>query len=706
MTAPILDVDGLSIDYRTPEGTLHAVRNLSFAIQAGEAVGFVGESGSGKSTVAYAVMRYLAPNARFVAGTVRFQGDDLLRLDPESLRMLRGRRIAMVYQDPDNALNPALTVGRQMTEGLVAHGDADSSQAHAVALERLDAVNIPDPAATMRKYPHQLSGGQKQRVVIAMALCGNPDLLILDEPTTALDVTTEAKILDLVEDLKQRIATAILYITHDLGVIARIADRVAVIYAGEIVETAGVAQLLASPRHPYTLGLLDCIPGVRTARNRRLPTIPGTLPDMRTPPDGCIFAERCGFAQARCREPGITLDEIGDGRQTACIRWSELDTLRREAGQPEEGPRVPADRGPGDRAPPAHPTLRLDGLTKYYGRSGGVARLLGVKGTPTRAVEGVSFDVRPGETVGLVGESGSGKTTIAETVVGLGRPTSGAITFKGEPIQGLPGGAGTYRRLARIVFQNPDSSLNPKKTIREILARPLKAFGIAKESQARETRLRELMGMVRLTPAYLDRFPGELSGGEKQRIAIARAFATEPELVVCDEPTSALDVSVQASVLNLLVDLQERYRTAYLFISHDLGVVRHIADRVVILYLGQVMEAGPTDAVFNPPHHPYTRALLASIPVPSLRQPAEGRVRLPGTVPSATAPPTGCPFHTRCPQKLGGVCETTEPPIRTDREHDIVCHIERADLSTPARADATAVPSAGSAFQDESTSGR
>ena len=683
MVETILKVDGLTLDYRTPEGPLQALRGLTFAIDAGEAVGIVGESGSGKSTLAYAVMRYLAPNAQFTSGTVQFKGDDLLALAATSLQQLRGRRIAMVYQDPDSALNPALTIGQQMTEGPIAHGDADGESAHKIALDRLAAVNIPDPAATMSKYPHQLSGGQKQRVVIAMALCGDPDLLILDEPTTALDVTTEAKILDLIEDLKDRIATAILYITHDLGVIARIADRVIVIYAGEIVETAGVDQLLGAPRHPYTWGLLDCIPGMRSHAGRRLPTIPGTLPDMKDPPTGCIFAPRCAFAQSRCQEPGVHLQSIGVGRETACIRWPEIDTLRAQetdnnvlAGAQPTSLRTGADD--------ATPILRLQELERHYGLATGLARWLGAGRQTTRAVDGVSLDVRPGETVGLVGESGSGKTTIAETVVGLGKPTGGSITFKGQPIDRPATTGEGYRRRTRIVFQNPDSSLNPKKTIREILARPLKAFKIAADASARETRLWDLMEMVSLTPAYLDRFPGELSGGEKQRIAIARAFATEPELVVCDEPTSALDVSVQASVLNLLVDLQERYGTAYLFISHDLGVVRHIADRVVILYLGQVMEAGPVEDVFNPPHHPYTRALLSSIPIPDPHQATSDKLRLPGTVPSATAPPAGCPFHTRCPQKVGQVCEATSPPARRAGEHEIACHIERSELwSTP-----------------------
>jgi peptide/nickel transport system ATP-binding protein len=679
MAEPILQVDGLTLDYRTPEGPLQALRGLTFAIHAGESLGIVGESGSGKSTLAYAVMRYLAPNARFTAGTVQFKGDDLLALAAAPLRRLRGRRIAMVYQDPDSALNPALTVGQQMTEGPIAHGDADGDTAHKIARDRLAAVNIPEPSATMRKYPHQLSGGQKQRVVIAMALCGDPDLLILDEPTTALDVTTEAKILDLIEDLKDRIATAILYITHDLGVIARIADRVAVIYAGEVVETAGVEQLLGAPRHPYTWGLLDCIPGMRSNAGRRLPTIPGTLPDMKSPPTGCIFAPRCAFAQPRCREPGIYLQSIGAGRKTACIRWSEIDALRAQG--PEANGRAGARpvRLPSG-TDETGPILRLQDLERHYGLATGFSRWLGAGRQPTRAVDGVSLDVRPGETVGLVGESGSGKTTIAETVVGLGKPTGGSITFKGQPIDRPAADGSGYRRRARIVFQNPDSSLNPKKTIREILARPLKAFKIAKNVSARETRLRELMEMVRLTPAYLDRFPGELSGGEKQRIAIARAFATEPELVVCDEPTSALDVSVQASVLNLLVDLQERYGTAYLFISHDLGVVRHIADRVVILYLGQVMEAGPVEDVFNPPHHPYTRALLSSIPIPDPHQAAGDKLRLPGTVPSAKAPPGGCPFHTRCPQKVGQVCEAESPPVRRAGDHEIACHIDRSEL--------------------------
>ena len=691
MADTVLDVQQLSLEYRTAEGSLQAIRDVSFFIQAGEALGIVGESGSGKSTIAYAIMRYLAPNAVTTGGAIRFRGEDLLRVSREEMRAIRGQRISMVYQDPENALNPALTVARQMTEALTAHDEVRQQAAYERSVERLREVNIPDPESSMAKYPHQLSGGQKQRVVIAMALCGEPDLLILDEPTTALDVTTEAKILDLIEDLKRRISTSILYITHDLGVIARVADRVAVTYAGEIVEVGTVASLLDTPRHPYTMGLLDCVPGLDSERKNYLPTIPGTLPDLKQPPPGCIFAPRCPYAIEDCTRSEISLQNVGDGHESACIRWRDLPARRAEqaaeldtaASGADSGAASGAASGTGPRLDKTGDgqVLELADLYKHYGRRGVVGRLIGRADGATRAVDGVSLTIGASETVALVGESGSGKTTIAETVIGLTEITAGGIAFKGQDIRTLGRQGDTYHRQVRIVFQNPDSSLNPKKRIRAILARPLRRFGIARTQAEIDERLHDLMDMVRLSPRYLDSYPAELSGGEKQRIAVARAFATEPELVVCDEPTSALDVSVQASILNLLIDLQARFGTSYLFISHDLSVVRHIADRVAILYLGQVMEVGDAEAVFTPPHHPYTRALLSSIPVARSTAPSIEAIRLPGSVPSAKTPPGGCPFHTRCPQKVGAICEQEPPPRRREGNHEIVCQIPRVELS-------------------------
>ena len=687
----VLRVAGLSVEYATSRGPVRAVRDVSFAIRRGETFGVVGESGSGKSTVAFAVMGYLSSNGQVTEGGIEYQGHDLLRMPRRQLDALRGARIAMVYQDPMSSLNPSITVGEQVVEALLAHERLSGEAARKRTLELFTAVNMPEPAAIFRRYPHQLSGGQQQRVLIAMALSCNPDLLIMDEPTTGLDVTTEAQILDLIASLKARFSSAILYISHNLGVIARISDRLGVMYAGQMVEQGPVRDVFRRQLHPYTAGLLECLPKLDFGRkSRSLTLIPGMIPDLTRLPRGCAFEPRCRHAQPRCGDESPSLVEVGAAHTSRCFFWRELEQARRAtAGEaPAQAPDVAAT----ETASAAAALLSVEDLARDYVDSN---KLLGLFGTErvVHALDGVNFTLQPNETLAVVGESGCGKTTLARCVVGLVEPTRGRITFDAVPLAGLAGERGReVRRRLQMVFQNPDSTLNPRRTIGDALRRPLQMFRGLSGAGADKAAI-ELLHAVRLDERYLNRLPSQLSGGEKQRVGIARAFATSPDLIVCDEPVSALDVSVQAAILNLLGELQARDRTAYVFISHDMSVVRYLADRVAVLYLGRICETGPVERVFAPPWHPYTEALLSAIPVPD-PDAAVNAIRLEGPVPSAAQPPGGCPFHTRCPRKLGPVCEREAPPVREGADgHAIVCHIPLADLAA-AQSNAAAVPAA------------
>jgi peptide/nickel transport system ATP-binding protein len=644
----------------------------------------VGESGSGKSTTALAVMGALGSGVQ-VAGEIRFRGENLVGKTARQLRPLWGRRLAMVFQDPAGTLNPVLTVGEQLVEVLTEHERLGRAAARARVTELLAAVQLPNPAAVARRYPHQLSGGQQQRVSIALALACDPDLLVLDEPTTGLDVTTEARILDLIEGLRRRTAASILYITHNLGVIGRLAHEVAVMYAGELVEQGPVDVVFARPRHPYTVALLDCLPRVdRPPATRVLPAIEGTLPDPRTAVQACLFAPRCPLADARCHAERPGRFEVAPDHGTHCFHW----------------PRVPA---PGSARPPAlapappaagGPRLEAVRLVHHYRPRGGA----GVFRRPpaVRAVDNVSLAVARGETLAIVGESGSGKTTTARCVVGLLRPTAGDIRVDGTPVPPRPASwPRALRRRLQIVFQNPDLTLNPRRSVLHAVARPLILFGLARRRTRRAAAAR-LLEAVGLEGRHLNLRPAQLSGGQRQRVAIARAFAGRPDLVVCDEPTSALDVSVQATVLNLLASLQAHAHTSYLFISHDLSVVRHIADRVAVLYLGRIVEEGATEDVFRPPWHPYTEALLSAVPTRG-GSPAGAAIRLEGPAPNPAAPPPGCPFHPRCPRKLGPVCESTTPPVQVGPHgHAIACHIPPSDLR-PLQAELAGRSSTGTA---------
>ena len=670
---PVLEIENLTIAYATEAGPVVAVRDAYLTVGRNESVGLVGESGSGKSTLAMGAIRYLAENGRILSGRVRLNGEEIQGLPRSAMRKLWGSRISVVYQNPLTALNPALVVGARLAEVASLHLNLDRRAAWARALEMLAKVAMPDPAAVAQRYPHQLSGGMLQRCVIAMALMTEPELLILDEPTTALDVTTQAVVLDLVADLKREFDAAILYITHDLGVVARICDRIGVLYAGEFLEQGPLRPLFQHPLHPYTLNLLGCVPRFEAGETRRsLVTIPGSIPSLDALPPGCVFAPRCDFAEAACRATRPPFVEARGGRWSACRRWAEVPPLAAHLAEvtEEEAPRSIAG---------AERLLDTVEIRKDYPAP---ARLFGRATRKTlTAVDDVSLWIDQGRTLGVVGESGSGKTTLARAVIGLVMPSGGEVRLHGDTLA-----ATTSRRprdvLRRIqmVFQNPDASLNPLCTVGEAIGRPVRLLTEAR-GEAVQRRVSELLEAVQLPPAYAARLPRELSGGEKQRVAIARAFAAEPELVLCDEAISAMDVSVQGSLMNLLLDLQADQNTSYLFIAHDLAAVQHLSDWIAVVYLGAVVEWGGAGKVLSPPFHPYTEALLSAIPVadPDVEQRS---IRLEGSVPSPLDIPSGCRFHTRCPRVLGEPCRTQAPPRREGADgHWIWCHLPLEELA-------------------------
>jgi peptide/nickel transport system ATP-binding protein len=660
--ADVLAIHDLDVAYRVRGRDRRVLRGLDLRIARGETYGLVGESGCGKSTVALAAVRYLPRNGHVRNGRILLNGRDMVTLDEPELRRLRATTVSMVYQDPGRALNPSLRIGRQVAE-VFESGGLSRAEARARTIAMLGRVQIADPERVMERYPHQLSGGMQQRVAIAMALAINPTLLILDEPTTGLDATVESEVLELVARLRGEFSMSVLFISHNLAVIARMCDRVGVLYAGRLVEEGGTREVFEAPRHPYTVGLLRCLP--RRGRRKdhgRLDAIPGFLPPPGAEIAGCVFAPRCPLADDRCRTTEPTLAPV-DGRSSRCHYPERAPTMPRTS--PSD---LPVARAVDRRAAPI---LRADRLGKTFRASGHALR----------ALSDVSLELRPGETLGVVGESGSGKTTLGRVLVGLTEPDAeGSIELDGER---LPGRAAARSRgqvkALQIVFQNPDSALNRSHSVRHLVGRALtKLAGLRGED--RRARLIALTRAVRLADRYLSARPRQLSGGLKQRVAIARAFAGDPRIVVCDEPTSALDVSVQAAILNLLADLQAERQVSYLFISHDLGVVRYLSDRIAVLYLGRLMEIGSAERVFSGPHHPYTEALLSAIP--SLDGEPQERIRLKGELPSAVNPPTGCVFHTRCPRKLGPICEQQEPPLaEVEGGHAIRCHIPLADLA-------------------------
>ncbi|HEV7984827.1 MAG TPA: ABC transporter ATP-binding protein [Steroidobacteraceae bacterium] len=677
--AAALRVEQLEVIYRVGQRERRVISDLSLAIRPGESYGLVGESGCGKSTVALAAIRYLARNGRVSRGRILVDGRDLMRLAPGELRQLRARSVSMVYQDPARALNPTIRIGPQMAEVFEACSGLRGAAARERAAEMLRRVQIPSPDRVLDNFPHELSGGMQQRVIIAMALSNNPALLILDEPTTGLDATVEAEVLALIAQLRAESRTSVLFISHSLAVIGRMCDRIGVLYAGELVEEGSSREILSDPRHPYTVALLRCIPSYGRRKSQgRLETIPGFLPTPGSIEGRCVFVDRCGNATDRCRReipPAFELAGTGGSRLTRCFypeRAPELPhSVDGAAALPSALTRT--EDTPGVAAPGSQPLLRARGLSKTYQ----------VAGRSFQAVHDIDLELWPGETLGLVGESGSGKSSLAKLLLGLSVPDKGSsLELAGQPLRALAGDrTQSQRKALQIVFQNPGLALNRSQTVRRLIQRSLRLLKLSRAR--REQRLHELATAVRLTEGHLRDKPRQLSGGLQQRVSIARAFAGSPSIVVCDEPTSALDVSVQAAILNLLADLQLAQRVSYLFISHDLNVVRYLSDRIAVLYLGRLLEIGPTTAVFDGPQHPYTEALLSANPaaVPPTAATVK-RTRLEGEIPSASMIPSGCVFQTRCPRKLGRLCEEREPPLVTAADgHAMRCHIPPDELA-------------------------
>jgi len=672
---PVLNIEDLAVAYKVRGGEIEAVQKVTFDIQRGESHGIVGESGCGKSTVAWAIVNFLGNNGYVKRGSIKFQGQDIVGKTGEELRRLRGDQIAMVYQDPMQALNPSMRIGDQMKEVLTVHRGLSDEEAEKRCIQMLDRVYMPDPENVIKRYPHQISGGQQQRVVIGMALLNNPALLIMDEPTTALDVTVEAAVLDLIAELRHEFDTAIMYITHNLGVVARVASRVGVMYAGEMVERASVEDIFKNPQHPYTQGLIRCVPKLGSEKSSSLLyPIRGRVPPPNNRPSGCIFSPRCDYVRERCRAEHPDLRLIpGTNTLARCHFSEEIDPSLWKPSQDIELPTITAATSEQE------PILELEDLKKYYEVKGNSLRdILGFgEKRYVKAVEGATMSVLKGRTLGIVGESGCGKSTLVKTIIGLEKSSGGQARFLGFDITSdiANRDQGLIEEL-QMVFQNPDSTMNPSYTVGEQIARPMRRFKTVPQEQIRDEVIHLLQAM-RLSEAYYDRLPRQLSGGEKQRVGIARALASHPDLVLCDEPVSALDVSVQAAILNLLLDVQHEFDTTLIFIAHDLSVVRFFSDSVAVMYLGQIMEIGPAEAIYQPPYHPYTEALLSAVPIPDPTA-KQKRIRLEGTVPSAISPPPGCRFHTRCPRRHllldPEICKTIPPWRHVTDLHQIFCH--------------------------------
>ena len=675
---PILEIDKLSISFFTRLREIPAVMDFSVIVQPGEAVGLVGESGCGKSTVALGVMQDLGVNGRVVGGQIKFKGQDLSMMSAEELRDIRGNEIAMIYQEPMASLNPAMKIGKQLIEVPIIHEGVSEQEALRRAEEVLIDVKLPDPDRILKSYPHQLSGGQQQRIVIAMALMSKPSLLILDEPTTALDVTVEAAVVDLVKDLGKKYGTSMLFISHNLGLILETCDRICVMYSGEAVETGSISDVFDKMQHPYTQALFRSIPLPGADKNSRpLIAIPGNFPLPHERPAGCNFGPRCNyFKEGSCNSQSVPMNKIEgfERHYSRCLRINEIDWDAPISSSSQQ-----------DKVPPGQVVLKIDNLKKYYEVAANA--LFGSSGTykTVKANETLSFEARESETLAIVGESGCGKSTFAKVLMGLETATDGSILLDNANIGSTPIEARETQTVADIqmVFQNPFDTLNPSMTVGRQIVRALEVFKYGQTDETRHDRMLELLDLVKLPRAFATRMPRQLSGGQKQRVGIARAFAGGARIVVADEPVSALDVSVQAAVTDLLMEIQRKEKTTLLFISHDLSIVRYLSDRVMVMYLGHVVELGTTDQVFSPPYHPYTEALLSAVPIADTSIKKE-HIVLEGDIPSAMNPPSGCPFQTRCRWKkdvLGSKCETEIPPINTLLNgHQIKCHLEKSKL--------------------------
>ncbi|MGD9924278.1 MAG: dipeptide ABC transporter ATP-binding protein [Pseudorhodoplanes sp.] len=653
----LLEVDDLHVQFLTSRGIVRAVEGLSFHIDPGEVVAIVGESGSGKSVSALSIMRLLPRlTGRIPKGRVTFEGRNLLDLSEEEMREIRGRDISMIFQEPMTSLNPILTIGLQITEPLRIHLGMSASEARARAAELLGLVGIPDPERRLEQYPHQFSGGMRQRVMIAIGLACNPKLIIADEPTTALDVTIQAQILELMKDLSRKLNIALIVITHNLGVVARYADRVIVMYASRLVEEGDADDVFHRPRHPYSMGLLRSVPRLDRPRGAKLETIEGLPPNAAAPPPGCRFAPRCPFRIDICEtEPELLRTDTGG--LSRCHRIAEIAEGRLNWSAATAGTQA-------TEAKSGQPLLSVRNLTKHFEVRGGFR---GASGT-VRAVQDVSFDIYPGETLGLVGESGCGKTTVGRLILRLEDKTSGELRFEGLDLSAASAAdMKAVRRKIQVIFQDPYSSLNPRMTVGQIIGEPLHVYKLVPDRKEEQSRIAQLLEQVGLRPEMSARYPHQLSGGQRQRVGIARALAMEPSFIVCDEAVSALDVSIQGQIINLLEELQSRLGLAYLFIAHDLAVVRHISMRVVVMYFGRVMEVADRDTIYREPLHPYTRVLLdaAPIPDPTVEKGREPRL-IKGELPSHLSPPSGCVFNTRCPM-ASDECRQVVPPLEEKR---------------------------------------
>ena len=677
---PILEIENLSISFFTRRGEIPAVMDFSCTVMAGEAMGIVGESGCGKSTVSLGIMRDLSNIGKIVGGRIKFQGKDMGELAEDELRAIRGNKIAMIYQEPMASLNPAMKVGQQLMEVPLIHEKVSKEEAYKRSLEMVRSVRLPDPERMMKSYPHQLSGGQQQRIVIAMALLSKPSLLLLDEPTTALDVTVEAGIVELVKGLGKEFGTSMIFVSHNLGLILETCDRITVMYSGEAVETGKIEDVFDRMRHPYTQGLFRSIPLPGADKNARpLVSIPGQLPLPHERPKGCNFGPRCHhFVEGLCNAAEIPMIPVEghDNHFSRCVRFNEIDWSAMPPGAKTKKPAIV----------PGAPALKVQDLRKYYKVSANEIFGGSGEGRVVKANESISFEARESETVAIVGESGCGKSTLAKVLLGLETASSGTITLGNKEIQSTGIESRDVETVSSIqmVFQNPFDTLNPSHSVGSQIMRTLEKFNIGNTVAERRNRMFELLDLVKLPRAFETRMPRQLSGGQKQRIGVARAFAGNAKVVVADEPVSALDVSVQAAVTELLMDIQRESKTTMLFISHDLSVVRYIADRVVVMYLGHIVEQGTTDQIFSPPYHPYTEALLSAIPIADTSV-VKKHIVLEGDIPSAMNPPSGCPFQTRCGYKKlvpDNLCETQLPPLKDlGNGHRSLCWLSNDVLS-------------------------